>query len=60
MAERFNQTLQRSLVKVINANQTDWDEKLDEFLFAYRTSQHQSSKFTPCIAGELNSNQCNM
>ena len=29
LVERFNQTLQRSLVKVVNENQTDWDEKLD-------------------------------
>ena len=47
MVEIFNQTLQRSLVKFINKNQTDWDEKLDGILFAYRTSQHQSSKVTP-------------
>ena len=47
IVERFNQTLQRSLVKFINKNQTDWDEKLDGILFAYRTSQHQSSKVTP-------------
>ncbi len=47
MVERFNQTLQRSLVKVVNSNQSNWDEKLDGILFAYRTSQHQSSKFTP-------------
>ena len=35
MIERFNQTLQTSLVKVINTNKTDWDEKLDGLLFAY-------------------------
>ncbi len=47
MVERFNQTLQRSLVKIVNNNQNNWDEKLDGILFAYRTSQHQSSKCTP-------------
>ena len=34
MVERFNQTLQRSLVKIVNSNQTNWDEKLDGILFA--------------------------
>ncbi len=43
MVEQFNQTLQRSLVKIVNNNQNNWDEKLDGILFAYRTSQHQSS-----------------
>ena len=38
LVERFNQTLQRSLLKVVNENQTDWDEKLDGVLFAYRTA----------------------
>ena len=47
LVERFNQTLQRSLVKFVNNNQTDWDEKLDGFLFAYRTSQQKSSSYTP-------------
>ena len=47
LVERFNQTLQRSLIKVVNSNQTDWDEKLDGVLFAYRTSQQKSSKVTP-------------
>ena len=26
LVERFNQTLQRSLVKMVNDNQDDWDE----------------------------------
>lgn len=47
LVERFNQTLQRSLVKFVNNNQTNWDEKLDGVLFAYRTSQQKSTKHTP-------------
>ena len=39
LVERFNQTLQRSLVKLVNTNQNDWDEKLDGVLFAYRTAK---------------------
>lgn len=47
LVERFNQTLQRSLVKFVKSNQTDWDEKLDGVLFAYRTSQQKSTSHTP-------------
>ena len=48
LVQRFNQTLQRSLVKkFVNSNQTDWDEKLDGVLFAYRTSQQKSTNHTP-------------
>lgn len=35
LVERFNQTVQRSLIKLVNNNQTNWDEKLDGVLFAY-------------------------
>ena len=47
LVERFNQTLQQSLVKVVNKNQTDWDQKLDGVLFAYRTAQQKSTRYTP-------------
>ena len=47
LVERFNQTIQRSLVKVVNKNQTDWDIKLEVVLFAYRTSQQKSTGLTP-------------
>ena len=47
LVERFNQTLQRSLVKLVNKNQDDWDEYIDGVLFAYRTSRQKSTKFTP-------------
>lgn len=47
MVERFNQTLQRSLVKFVNDNQNDWDEKIDGVLFAYRTSQQKCTNHSP-------------
>ena len=47
LVERFNQTVQRSLVKLVNSNQTNWDEKLDGVLFAYRTAQQKSTQVSP-------------
>lgn len=47
LVERFNQTLQRSLVKLVNDNQNDWDELLDGVLFAYRTSIQKSTQVSP-------------
>ena len=47
LVERFNQTLQRSLIKFANSDQSNWDEKLDGVLFAYRTSQQKSTRVTP-------------
>ena len=47
LVERFNQTLQRSLVKLVNNNQNDWDELLDGVLFAYRTAKQKSTQVSP-------------
>ena len=47
LTERFNQTLQTALLKVVNETQTDWDEHLPAVLFAYRTSQQKVTKLTP-------------
>jgi transposase InsO family protein len=47
MVERFNQTLQRSLVKLVNKQQDNWDEYIDGVLFAYRTSVHKSTQVSP-------------
>ena len=47
LTERFNQTLQTALLKVVNETQTDWDEHLPAVLFAYRTSQQKATKLTP-------------
>lgn len=45
--ERFNQTLQRGLLKMVDDNQSEWDKFLDSVLFAYRTSKQASTKFSP-------------
>ena len=45
--ERFNQTLQRQLLKMIENEQSDWDLYLDAVLFSYRVSKQDSTKFSP-------------
>jgi len=45
--ERLNQTLKASLQKLVNDKQDDWDDLIDEVLFAYRTSRQNTTKFTP-------------
>lgn len=47
LVERFNQTIQRILLKQVNSEQNNWDELIDGALFAYRTSVQKSTKFTP-------------
>lgn len=47
LTERFNQTLQTALLKVVNDTQSDWDYHLPAILFAYRTSIQKATKFTP-------------
>lgn len=38
LAEAFNKTIVRLLKKVVSFNKCDWNEKLDECLWAYRTT----------------------
>ena len=45
--ERLNQTLKASLQKLVNDKQDYWEYLVDDVLFAYRTSQQDSTKFTP-------------
>ena len=45
--ERFNRTLSNMLVHYVNDNHDDWDKKLAYVLFAYRTSEHATTKNTP-------------
>lgn len=47
--ERFNRTLQAMLSKMIEEQQTTWDQHLQKALFAYRTSIHESSGFSPFL-----------
>ena len=45
--ERFNQTLQRMLVKAITGQNELWDEFIDSAVFAYLSSCHESSCYAP-------------
>lgn len=45
--ERFNQTLQRQLLKYVGEKQDDWDLYLDAVLFSYRVSRQDNTKFSP-------------
>jgi hypothetical protein len=45
--ERFHGTLNAMLAKWISSNQRDWDDKLPAVAFAYRTSIHDTTGFTP-------------
>ena len=47
LIEQFNQTLQRSLLKMVKQNENEWENYLDSVLFAYRTSKQASTKFSP-------------
>ena len=46
LIERFNQTLQSALLKVVNDIQSDWDYHLPAIRFAYRTSIQKATKFS--------------
>jgi transposase InsO family protein len=45
LAERTNKTLQNILLKIVEANRTDWDRKLHFALWAYRTSYKTRTPF---------------
>ena len=47
MDERFNQTLQNMLIKYIDPKKNLWAQFLDTCIFAYNTSAHESTKFSP-------------
>ncbi|KAL5467722.1 hypothetical protein EMCRGX_G031986 [Ephydatia muelleri] len=47
LIERYNQTLQRSLVKLVNKEQDNWEIFLEGVLFAYQTSVHKSTGVPP-------------
>ena len=47
LVERYNQTIQRCLIKLVNQEQDNWDEYIDSVLFAYRTSKQKSTNCTP-------------
>ena len=47
LAEAFNKTIEKLLKKFVSKNQCDWDDKLGECLWAYRTTVRISIKATP-------------
>ncbi len=47
LTERFNNTLCKILAVYSNANQTNWDLYLPLVMFAYRTSQHATTLYSP-------------
>ena len=46
LAESFNKTIIRILKNTVNGNKRDWDEKLQEALWAYRTTHRTVTKAT--------------
>ena len=47
MVERFNSTLVAMLAMYVGSNQKDWDKFIPYCLFAYNTSRHELSHFSP-------------
>jgi len=47
LAEAFNKTIGKLLKKFVSKSQRDWDDKLGECLWAYRTTVRTSTKATP-------------
>jgi hypothetical protein len=47
--ERFNMTLLAMLSKYVQHNQNDWDVHLQKVMMGYRTSEHESTKYTPAF-----------
>ena len=45
--ERFNQTIQRQLLKFVEEEQSNWDLYIDSILFSYRVSRQDSMKESP-------------
>jgi len=47
LVERQNRTLQEILSTFVVGHQNGWDEMLDQAVFAYNTSVHESTKVSP-------------
>jgi len=45
--ERFHSTMHSLTAKWVSTNHRDWDEKLSAVTFAYRSTVHESTGFTP-------------
>ncbi|KAJ6792290.1 Uncharacterized protein M6B38_240155 [Iris pallida] len=49
LAEAFNKTIIKLLKKFVSSNKRDWNEKLGECLWAYRTTVQTFTGFTPFL-----------
>jgi transposase InsO family protein len=49
LVERFNRTIEDMLSKAVRRDQRNWDEILPLLMLAYRSSEHESIGFTPCM-----------
>jgi hypothetical protein len=47
LVERFNRTLCKALAKYVQLLEQDWDRFIPSVLFAYRTMQHNTTKYDP-------------
>ena len=47
LVERFNETLQGMLTKYVHTEKKKWSWFLNTCVFAYNTSRHEASQFTP-------------
>ena len=47
MVERFNQTLEKMLSVYVEEHQKDWDRFLPYVMMAYRSSEHETTGYTP-------------
>ena len=47
MVERYNQTLKNMLTKVTVNRKTQWSKFIDTCVFAYNTSEQESTKYSP-------------
>ena len=43
----YKRQLEQHLSKVVDENQTDWDQRIPLFLMAYRSSVHDTNGMTP-------------
>jgi len=47
LTERFNQTLTKSLIKMTQENEEEWDKQLPTVLLGYRATIQASTRYTP-------------
>ena len=47
LTEAFNKTIKKLLKKFVSKSKRDWDDKLGECLWAYRTTVRTPTKATP-------------